>query len=139
MKNPAYSIEFNKLLEAYQRKAAATAAESRSNCSNVLTIPVAVHFQNTTSNDRFCLESLVAQQIARVNADFQVLNEDFSSWSNSAASFFPGVSNGSMCVEFCVATQNHPAGYGLSNGQQAITINRMSNTDRNTDLSLIHI
>ncbi len=133
MNDPAYAIEFQKLLQTYQRKAATTTASSRSVCPSVITLPVAVHFQNITSNDRSCLESLVAQQIARVNADFQAINEDFSNWTSSAAAEFPNTNSGSMCVEFCVATQNHPSGYGLSNGQQAVTINRMTNTDRNTD------
>ena len=29
-------------------------------------------------------------------------------------------------MKFCLATKNHPSGFGLSNGQQAITVNRIN-------------
>ena len=134
MKDPAYEQDFRSLLKAYRTKAAATTAQSRSVCGNTVTLPIAVHFQNVNTSDRACLETLVNEQINRLNADFQGLNEDISSWTNNAAAFFPETSNGEMCVEFCVATQNHPAGYGINNGQMAVTINRFTG-DSNSDWS----
>jgi len=47
-----------------------------------------------------------------------------SQWNNQASARFPGVSNGEACIRFVIADQNHPAGYGLSNGSPAITVNR---------------
>ncbi len=123
MNNPEYVQNFRERMAAFNRVAAERTSESRLDCSNIVTIPVAVHFQGTNSNDRACLESLVNQQIATLNADFQGSNVDIGSWTNGTAELFPGISNGETCVEFCVATRNHPAGYGLSEGQLAVTIN----------------
>ena len=134
MQNPAYEQDFRARLSAYTKKAAETGSTSRGVCGNTITLPVAIHFQNINTSDRACLESLVNQQIARLNADFQGINEDVSYWTNDAASYFPGVSNGEMCVEFCVATRNHPTGYGVADGQMAVTINRF-NGDTNNDWS----
>ena len=134
MKDPAYERDFRARLQAYTKKAAATTSSSRQACSNTVTLPVAIHFQNVNTADRNCLENLVNEQISRLNADFQGTNEDVSFWTDNAASLFPGTSNGEMCVEFCVATQNHPSGYGVSNDQMAITINRFTG-DRNNDWS----
>ena len=139
MKNPEYAKDFRKRLAAFNKKSAETTAEARSNCTNTVTIPVAIHFQNTNTNDRACLEELVAQQIARLNADFQGVNEDIGSWTNSAAAYFPGISNGEMCVNFCVATRNHPAGFGLSDGQMAVTINRFSGDSNSSWAGYVNI
>lgn len=129
MKDPNYQQNFRERMAAFNRVAEQKTSESRLECSSIVTIPVAVHFQGISSNDRSCLENLVTQQIASVNADFQGSNPDISTWNNTTASLFPGVSNGETCVEFCVATRNHPSGFGLTDGQLAITINQ-SNGDR---------
>ena len=124
MKDPAYQQDFRERMAAFNRVAQERTAQSRLDCESIVTIPVAVHFQGISSNDRACLEDLVNQQIASLNADFQGTNSDIGNWTNSTASLFPGVSNGETCVEFCVATRNHPTGYSLGEGQMAITINQ---------------
>ncbi len=124
MEDPAYQQNFRERMAAFNQVAQQRTAQSRLDCEEVVTIPVAIHFQGISSNDRACLEDLVEQQITTLNDDFQGVNPDIESWTEGAASFFPGVSNGETCVEFCVATTNHPAGYNLTDGQMAITINQ---------------
>lgn len=124
MNQPDYQQNYRERMAAFNRVAASRTTAARLNCTNIVTIPVAVHFQGVSSNDRSCLQDLVNQQIATLNADFQGSNPDIGNWTNSAAGLFPGVSNGETCVEFCVATRNHPSGYNLSDGQMAITINQ---------------
>lgn len=34
--------------------------------------------------------------------------------------------NGEACLRFCIADKNHPAGFGLNNGDPAITLNKIS-------------
>ncbi len=134
MEDPAYQQNFRARMAAFNALAKERATQSRLDCEAIVTIPIAVHFQGISSNDRACLEDLVNQQIATLNADFQGTNSDISSWTNGTASLFPGVSNGETCVEFCVATSNHPTGYNLGDGQMAITINQTTG-DRVNDWS----
>ncbi|MEM6318543.1 MAG: T9SS type A sorting domain-containing protein [Bacteroidota bacterium] len=129
MENPEYAENFRVRMAAFNRLSRTKTAESRMACTNRVTIPVAIHFQGISSSNRSCLENLVNEQIATLNADFQGTNPDIGSWANDAASLFPGVSNGETCIEFCVATRNHPNGYNLVDGQMAITINQ-TNGDR---------
>ncbi len=98
-------------------------AQTRSMCANPPVIPVAVHFQGVSNPDAVCLTQLAQTQIDILNNDFNGTNADISNWTNTAASSFPGVSNGETCVRFCLADQNHPSGYGLTNGQKAVTVN----------------
>ncbi len=95
---------------------------NRMACANPVVLPVAVHYQNISSPNSGCLESLAMEAIQRLNKDFQGSNFDISSWNNSTG-FYPGLSNGEACLEFCLATQNHPQGSNLQNGEHAITIN----------------
>ncbi len=124
MTQPEYQQNYRERMAAFKQVAASRTSTSRLNCTNIVTIPVAVHFQGISSSDRNCLEDLVDQQIATLNADFQGSNVDIGNWVNSTAGLFPGVSNGETCVEFCVATRSHPTGYNLAEGQKAITINQ---------------
>ncbi len=113
----SHELKFEKLVEELAKP------ELR-NCSTPIIIPVAVHFQNVTGTNQSCLEQLVNTQIDVLNNDITGTNSDVSKWTSQAASFFPGISNGEACVRFCVATKNHPSGYGLTNGDLAITVNR---------------
>ncbi len=101
------------------------------NCSDPIIIPVAVHFQNVTGTNAACLAQLVESQIDVLNKDISGTNADINKWRSQAASYFPGISNGEACVKFCVATKNHPSGFGLSNGQSAITVNRVNGDQAN--------
>jgi hypothetical protein len=129
MKSPEYQENFRQRMAAFKRVAASKTSQSRLSCNNTIKIPIAIHFQGVSSNDRACLENLANQQITNLNADFQGSNPDIGNWTNNAASLFSGISNGETCVEFCIASRNHPNGYNLSDGQLAITINQ-TNGDR---------
>lgn len=82
-------------------------------------IPVAVHFPDEFESNP-CLITLAQSQINVLNADYNATNADISQWA-SASSNFPGVNVGSLDVQFILATQNHPAGTGLVNGDYAVT------------------
>ncbi len=64
-------------------------------------------------------------QIAVLNEDFGGYNSDISTYcthaSNCPSEYAPNALAGGTCIQFCLATQNHPAGSGLSNGESAFT------------------
>ena len=93
-------------------------------CDAPLVVPIAVHFQNAANVDLNCLRDLAADQIRILNEDFQGKNPDLTNWTNDAAAFFPGINNGEFCLEFVLATRNHPQGFGLAAGDPAVTVNQ---------------
>ncbi len=111
--------------EAHRRKfeKVRSMVSERNPCSAPVTIPVAVHFQGVNNPDAACLRQLAMDQIRILNEDFRGTNSDITKWTNEAASFFPGISQGETCMNFCLATKNHPSGYGLTEGSVAVTIN----------------
>ena len=121
MQNEDYRAMRQELL--LNLKEESVSVESRALCSDPVVLPVAVHYQGVSSPDAACLIALAQSQINILNEDFQGINSDISTW-NSNASNFPGVSNGETCVQFVLADQNHPTGYGISNGDLAVTINK---------------
>ncbi len=88
-----------------------------------INIPVAVHFQNYSNPDHTCLKNLAVDQIDRLNKDFQGINIDVGNWE-VAKVYYPNVDRGMSGLNFCIAKYNHPAGFGLNNGDLAITINQ---------------
>jgi len=108
--------------------------ETRMDCSNPPIVPIAVHYQGVSNPDPACLLQQVNSQLEVLNRDFAGTNGDISNWTGSAAAYFPGISNGETCIQFCLATKNHPSGYGLTNGDPAITVNQTTG-DSNSDWS----
>lgn len=94
-------------------------------CAALVTLPVAIHYQGVSLADQACLEELAYSQVAVINADYRAENADISQWA-AVASAFPNLQPGGACIEFCLATQSHPAGYNLSDGDPAITYNQTS-------------
>ncbi len=119
--DPDYRKSFDARMRSFEKFNAN--ALQKSNCATPILIPVAIHYQGVTSPDAACLRQLAIDQINRVNLDFTGENIDISKWAQ-ASSQFSGVSNGEMCVSFVIADKNHPNGYGLNNGDLAITINK---------------
>jgi len=103
----------------------------KANCNTPVTIPVAIHYQSATNPDAACLIQMAQRQIDALNKDFRATNSDISKWTDQAAASFPGINNGAACVTFAIANTNHPSGYGLSNGDPAVTINK---TTEDTDI-----
>jgi hypothetical protein len=118
------------------------------NAANAITrIPVAVHYttssaslatatSGTNLNLRNCLIALAQTQINILNADYNATNADLNLWTNSqtgASQFFPGVGVGDMDIQFEIATQNHPLGSGLAEGQPAVTFGYNFGAGQNRD------
>jgi len=122
LSDPDFRKEYEARIAKHQEYVA-TKVTARSACANPVTIPVAFHFQGISNPNASCLQTLALEQLNVLNVDYQGTNGDISNWNNNASSFFPGVSNGEACLEFVFADTNHPSGYGLSNGDLAITVN----------------
>lgn len=122
--------------EAHQRKftnlAAPISRGRAGECTNKVLVPVAVHYQRLRGSiDVQCLRDLAQDQIDILNADYGGTNGDISKW-NSDASTFPGIAHAEACIEFKLANINHPSGYGLVDGDPAVTINETrGDSDRN--------
>ena len=90
----------------------------------LIRIPVAVHYPtagSVTEAIKTCLRRLAQKQIDILNADYNAVNTDISTWNNNDSALFPGISTGNLNVQFVIATENHPAESGLNNGDLAIT------------------
>lgn len=130
----AKNLQDPEFRKAYEEKLAAIALfenKARAICDDPVIIPVAIHFQNIGNPDIECLRALAQNQINILNADFQGSNSDLYLW-DAAASTFPGVNTGETCIRFYLADKNHPAGFGLVDGDPAVTVNQTSG-DQDSD------
>ena len=110
-------------------------ARSSAACPDITVIPLAIHFQGVTggASNQTCLIQLAQQQVAILNADYAGTNADVTNW-NAVSSNYPGVQVGDACIEFRIATQNHPASSGIADGELAITYNATTGTVSYTHL-----
>jgi hypothetical protein len=118
--------KFEVELEKVESTMAANKDGNSTNSTNVLIrIPVAVHFPeipaSTPIGDKICLRDLAQSQINVINADYNAANADLSIWTGGVNTLYPGINIGNMNVQFEIATINHPAGTGLTNGNVAVT------------------
>lgn len=95
-------------------------------CATPTIIPVAVHYEGVTTQSAACLEALALDQIRILNEDFSASNTDISNYctdvNNSGGTLEElAVAHDGSCIQFCLADQNHPNGFGLNNGDYAIT------------------
>ncbi|MGB1207149.1 MAG: T9SS type A sorting domain-containing protein [Chitinophagales bacterium] len=116
--------------KAYEKRQAMVAARSQTDaakapCTAPVSLPMAIHFQgvDASADNQACLEQLALSQVQVLNDDYQGTNADISSWINTASASFPGIDYSESCLEFCLATSNHPTSSGLSDGDYAITYN----------------
>lgn len=108
------------------------ATAARLDCEAPIIIPVAIHYEGVTSQTDVCLTSLAQSQIDVLNADYSSSNTDVVNYcddSESGALDAAAIAARGVCVQFCIADQNHPSGFGLSNGDPAITINEGYNSN----------
>lgn len=110
----------------------ALGAGNRDECDAPLIIPVAVHFQNTDVPIDCAIE-MALSQVESLNDDFAGTNADISEWFDLQPSIWPGIQNKESCISFCLATLNHPAGYGLVNGDYAVTVDEVDNDQNDYD------
>lgn len=119
----------NAKIKAIQRIRASVSNKSLS-CSGTITIPVAVHFNDpVTCEDSECLLEAVEAQIAVLNEDYSASNDDYQRYLDHNAacpSSYPlstaPVQGEGACIEFCLASENHPESSELCDGDPAITI-----------------
>lgn len=138
MENPTYRAAYEKRIKNFEKKNAEVGQRSAA-CFGTIVLPMAVHFQGINGVDYDCLVNLAKAQVQILNEDYGGTNADISKWTNNAASYFPGINNGESCVQFALADQNHPSGYGLSDGQLAVTLNKTSGDQVNAFSGYINI
>lgn len=100
-------------------------SKNRSACASPAQLPIAIHFQDIANPDTVCLRALAEDQVNILNQDLMGTNSDIALWNVDATSY-PGINHGQTCIEFIIANNNHPTGYGLSDGGLAVTINTTS-------------
>ncbi|NNC83727.1 MAG: hypothetical protein HKN79_09120 [Flavobacteriales bacterium] len=122
MQDPDYAQEWEARQERFQRFKLDRSGDRMPVCAEPLLIPVAVHFQETAI-PLACAIDMALSQVETLNADFAATNADIGNWTDDASQYFPGINNAESCIQFCLATLNHPAGFGLSDGNYAVTIN----------------
>jgi len=120
--NPEYKAAHEERMRSFEKNKIKGAQKAL--CASPVIVPVAIHYQGAGNANAACLVELAKRQVAILNADFNGTNSDISKWTGNASSSYPGINFGETCMKFCIADQNHPSGYGLTNGQPAVTINR---------------
>ena len=131
--------EFRKQYEARMLQLDKVSNQQRAICASPMIVPVAIHFQGVGDQDLDCLRALAQNQINILNADYQGSNSDLSTWTNTASATFPGIINGETCLRFCIADKNHPDGFGLVDGDPAVTMNQTSGNRNNNWTGYINI
>ena len=126
MFNPVMKQKYDEIKHQFELELSRLQSSNQLNrdIQTTVRIPVAVHYPNAGAANatlRNCLRALAQNQIDILNADYNALNTDLSIWNNTTSANFPGVSFGSLNVNFELATQNHPPISGLTNGQVAVT------------------
>ncbi len=102
-------------------------SQGRLDCVVPIIIPVAVHYEGITTQSLSCLTDLALSQIQTLNEDYSATNSDISNFdevvstTEMIASYLAAEG---VCVQFCLADADHPAGFGLDDGDYAITINQ---------------
>jgi hypothetical protein len=113
-----FEVEYQKLLNQQSSR------NSLLSPNVIITIPVAVHFPSisnaTPEATKVLYRNFAQTQIDIITNDYNATNADISNWT-AASAFYPGVNVGDLDLNFVIATQNHPAGTGLTNGTLAVT------------------
>ena len=139
LQDPAFKQAYEARNKAFEESLRNPSSQSRAACNNPTIVPVAIHFQGVNNPNKSCLAELSKRQMTILNNDFQGKNSDLVQWANTASATFPGINDGAACLEFCIATQNHPSGFGLSNGDLAITYNQTNGDQLNKWSGYINI
>lgn len=115
------------------------AVGDRLECDDPLLIPVAVHFQNA-GIPIDCAIEMALSQVETLNQDFAATNGDLTEWMDLQPSIWPSIDHGESCISFCLATLNHPGGFGLDEGDYAVTLDQTAGDNdapgRATSISL---
>ena len=124
--------EYKRHVEEWRKKISPIVRERRSqknpSCSNgPILVPIAIHFDNgiVPATQEACVITVVEDQIAELNLEILGLDSDASLINNFTSCFGANIL-GDACLEFCIATANHPSGYGLVDGDLAITFGQLN-------------
>ena len=132
MQNPEFAESHQQKMENIKQWLKVNVDESKMDCDEILYIPVAVHFQSDNGTSigvsPACAEEMALSQIEAINADYSATNTDITKWENGQATW-PSISNDASCIQFCLATLNHPVGSGIAEGDFAITIDEYDQTE----------
>ncbi len=101
---------------------------AKADCDEILYLPVAVHFQDV-GIDYACALEMALSQVESINQDYAGPNPDINKWVNGKPIRWPQIQNGESCVQFCLATLNHPDGSGIAEGDYAVTLNEYGPVD----------
>ncbi len=124
--DPEYAARFYQKKLAVQEYLYDQIDGYRSDCDDILFIPVAVHFQGTVGLQMPCALDKALDQVRVLNEDFAGTNADITRWQELQAAVWPSIQNKASCVQFCLATLNHPSSSGIPEGDYAVTINQTS-------------
>lgn len=134
LKNPAFFERHQRRLD----RIGSTIQTRSSHCQSPIVIPVAIHYQRLPgkNHDVQCLTDLAINQVETLNEDYSGTNFEIAQkwFGENIDQLFPGTNYGEVCVKFCIATKGHPDGYGLGDGDPAVTVNQ-TNGDFNSDWS----
>ncbi len=128
-------IKFAQKFASYEDEKFPSALKAALICneSNSIVIPVAIHYNSPIDCSNLqCLLDAAEAQIAVLNDDFSASNQDLTNYTvdlnGACSSTYPlsraPEANDGTCVQFCLATLNHPSNSGLSDGEPAITIDQ---------------
>ena len=98
--------------------------------ANSVIVPVAIHYGSPiTCANYSCLLQMAQAQIQVLNEDFGATNADLSYYTTTLNGLCPSdyplsyaPTGGGSCIQFCLATHNHPMVSGLADGEPAITV-----------------
>ncbi|MCA1751393.1 MAG: gliding motility-associated C-terminal domain-containing protein [Flavobacteriales bacterium] len=101
--------------------------EYRMDCDEIIYIPVAVHYQ--LEIPQACAIQKALDQVRTLNEDFAGTNPDIDLWDELRPTIWPAIQNKQSCIEFCLATLNHPDGFGIAEGDYAVTIEQTTGSN----------
>lgn len=129
MQDSAYAAQYAEKVSKVERYLKDHDNLAKADCDEILYLPVAVHFQDV-GIDYACAVDMALSQVEILNQDFGGTNPDINKWEEGQPMRWPQIQNGESCVQFCLATLNHPNGSGIAEGEWAVTLN---DTDGSTD------
>ena len=124
--------EYKKRVLEWQKKSAPLIKDRREQknptCSNgPILVPIAFHFDSglVPAAQEACAISIVLDQLDELNKEMLGLDADAGLINQFTSCFGSGIL-GDACVQFCLATLEHPTGYGLVDGDYAITFGQLN-------------
>ncbi len=128
--DPEYANSYAEKMQKIELWKKNRSAEAKADCDEILFIPVAVHFQDVDI-DYACAVEMAVDQVASVNEDYAGTNEDFEKFENAQPQMWGNIQSPGSCIQFCLATLDHPAESGIPEGDYAVTLNQYSSETEN--------